>query len=408
MRGFNQCDFVFLMLNNYVATITNRNFHFMNPYHYDTIVIGNGLFGSAAACCLAKAGQKILLTGPDELALQNTGTDVFSSHYDSGRVTRVFGWDEQWTEWNYETQTELRNIEAATGVQCFEEEGCLYVTTYADDKQPEHAKELSSKPRYKACDVELLHSDELKKRYPAFCFEPSVRGYIEKKFAGHLNPRTLIALRNRMFECDGGTIIRKKIIATETGNGCSITTADNMVHAANRLLFCCGAFHNFLPGLPRLSMILKSETVLLAGVSEAVAESLTQLPSLLYEIETPAYEGVYMIKPILYPDDKYYLKIGANLHSDIYFTNLRQINDWFNNIPPLHNKEILISVLENLLPDIKFLSYKSKPCIITRTANRLPVIGAIDNHIYICTGCNGYGAMSSGGIGKAAAAMVLK
>lgn len=379
------------------------------PLHdYDTIVIGNGLFGSAAACYLAKAGQNVLLAGPDEINQKNTDADVFSSHYDSGRVTRVFGWDEQWTEWNYETQKELRNIETQTGIKCFEDEGCLYVTTYQDDNQPALAKQFSTHSGYSTCDIQFLDSTQLKEKYPAFYFDSPTGAYIEKSFAGHLNPRTLIAARNTIFTNDGGTIIRKKIIATETGDICKVITADNLIYTAKNILYCCGAFHNFLPGVPLLSLLLKSETVLLAGVSETVAKSLSKLPALLYEIETPEYEGVYMIQPVLYPDGNYYLKIGANLHSDIFFKHQQQIKDWFLKTPPQQNKEILIKVLEKLLPGLEFTCYIPKPCIITRTSNRLPYICALDKNIFVCTGGNGYGAMSSGGIGKAAAAMVLK
>lgn len=382
--------------------------HFMYSNYYDTIVIGNGLFGSAAAVCLAKAGQKVLLAGPDEATRQNQDIDIFSSHYDAGRVTRIFGWDAQWTEWNYETQKELFELEVTTGIKCYENDGCLYVTTYPDDKQPAFAKQLSQHAEYEAYPVKLLTSDELQQQYALYNFDSVVSAYIEQTAAGHLNPRRLIAARNLIFKNSGGTIIREKIITTETGNGCKVTTADRTVYTANQMLICCGAFHNFLPGIPQLDLILKSETVLLAKVSEQAANNLSQLPALLYEIETPEYEGVYMIKPILYPDGNYYLKIGANLHSDIFFTSQAQIKNWFNNTPPAQNQEILVGILEKLLPGLSFSSYTSKPCIITRTLNRRPFIEAVEKHLYVCTGGNGYGAMSSGGIGKAAASLIIQ
>jgi sarcosine oxidase len=90
-----------------------------------------------------------------------------------------------------------------------------------------------------------------------------------------------------------------------------VQTQSGETFYANKVLLAPGAFINFLQLMQRkLALRLKSETVLLAKVSEAEAEGLSTQPSLLYEIETKEFEEIYLIRPIQYPDGKLVFKNG--------------------------------------------------------------------------------------------------
>jgi sarcosine oxidase len=374
--------------------------------HFNIIVIGNGLFGSAAAKYLSQAVEDVLLCGVAEPANPDKAT-VFSSHYDSGRVTRVFGWDERWTQWNLHTQNNLPYIEAASGISVTKSVGCLYVTTYPQDEQYYLPELLCRKIGSGLTTPSYYTAQSLKENFPLFTFKDEAKGYLEKRNAGFLNPRRLIEAQNVLFKKMGGVILPEQVKEMDTHNTLGVHLMNGTILTTEKLLLCCGAFHNFLKGAPRLSMKLKSETVLLAGVPEERLPQWSSLPSLLYEIKTSEYEGVYMVPPVLYPDGKYYLKIGMNMIYDRFFESVETIQHWFRNPLPEINKKALVNVLNNIIPGFPSDHCISKPCVITRTDNRLPIIQPLSDKLYVCTAGNGYGAMASDGIGYTAAQMVL-
>ena len=57
--------------------------------HFDFVVVGRGMMGAAAARHLAKTGASVALVGRGEPADWKAHDGVFSSHYDSGRITRT-------------------------------------------------------------------------------------------------------------------------------------------------------------------------------------------------------------------------------------------------------------------------------------------------------------------------------
>ena len=60
------------------------------------VVIGCGLFGSAATRYLAEQTDGILCVGPDEPQDKRAHEGVFGSHYDEGRMTRIVDPSIEW------------------------------------------------------------------------------------------------------------------------------------------------------------------------------------------------------------------------------------------------------------------------------------------------------------------------
>src|SRR6478736_5734911 len=99
---------------------------------FDTIVIGKGLMGAAAAKYLSSSGQNIAIIGADEPSDVNTAT-VYSSHYDQGRLQRIVGRDEVWTRLNIDSAKAYSQLQNETRIEFHYEPGCLYVSLHEND-----------------------------------------------------------------------------------------------------------------------------------------------------------------------------------------------------------------------------------------------------------------------------------
>ncbi len=86
------------------------------------------------------------------------------------------------------------------------------------------------------------------------------------------------------------------------------------------MLLAPGSFINFLNLLrKKLALKVKSETTIWVKVNEEEARRLSSLPPLLYKIDEPEIQDIYLIRPLKYPDGNYYLKMGANIPTDHLF-----------------------------------------------------------------------------------------
>ena len=98
----------------------------MKPNKYDVIVVGAGMFGSAAARHLSAAGARALVIGPAEPP-PGVAVDAksFGAYFDEARIARRLGWDSVWGTLDANSVTRFRNIEAASGDEFFRECGSL-------------------------------------------------------------------------------------------------------------------------------------------------------------------------------------------------------------------------------------------------------------------------------------------
>lgn len=375
---------------------------------YDVIVIGRGLFGCPAAKYLQMDGLQTLLIGPKEPAATNYNqAKVFSSHYDSGRVTRKIGKTKDWSRLNAQTQAAFKTIEAQSGIHFFGNEGCLYISDLLPDDHFEKAVQYQLLPKEEN-DFDIIEEKKMQELFPFFQFpKPSV-AYLEKALSGHLNPRLLIEAQLKIFaELGGETVdeVVEKVI--DNGTFYEVSSTEGQLFRAKKVLYATGVFHPFFGfNTPPIPLEIKTETIVLAEVSKEQAEKLQSMPSLLYTCKTETYDEIYAIQPLRYPDGRYYLKLGANLTDDRFLTTIEDIKTWFCNPPLPHQAEILKQMTVELFPTVSFLSFQVKHCIIEYTQSRRPLIEKIGREQYICTGGNGYGAMCSDAMGRLGAQCV--
>lgn len=370
---------------------------------YDCIVIGKGLIGSAAAKYLKKSFERVAIIGPDEPLHDLNTAQVFASHYDQSRVQRVIGVDTIWTKLNQQSAARYSQLEKESGIQFHYPTGCLYVSPHGKDdylkKLPEQANQFRLPYQFFET-ADLIH-----KALPDYTFPAGAFGMLEPAPSGHINPMQLILAQLEVFKNKGGEIFMDTVVSIEAVNNTfKIKTNEKHEFTSTKVLVTAGAFSNFNNLLPRpLDLEMESETVLLAQVSKEEAQRLSKLPSLLYELDTGEVEGIYLVRPVQYPDGEFYLKMGCNLSTDITFTQLEEIQNWFRFGDTTTNEKILREALHRIMPDLKTIGYKTKKCIVSRTKHKHCYIGhTSQKNLFVAAGGNGYSAMCSDALGEIA------
>ncbi len=374
---------------------------------YDCIVVGKGLMGSAAAKYLAQSLKNVAIIGPDEPTDLSTAT-VFASHYDQARIQRQIGLDEVWTLLNIQSTGIYQQLENQSGIQFHDAIGCLYVQP---DGLDDYLKMAPSQAKQFNIDCRFFNNGEsIHKAFPQYVFPDASHGMIEMAPSGSINPRLLIKAQLEVFKQKGGQVFAETVSAVDYGKDkIDVTTFDGNVFSTKKILLAPGSFSNFLP-VPegkKLALTLKSETIVLAKINETEAKRLSKLPSLLYEINTKNLDGIYLVRPIKYPDGNYYIKMGCNFPADIYFEDLADIKKWFLKGNSDMHLQDLKNALITILPKVVFEDFITKRCIITRTPHGKQYIGELNRNVIIATGGNGYSAMCSDALGRIASHVVI-
>src|SRR5665213_255031 len=288
---------------------------------YDSVVIGRGLIGSSAAKYISRFQKNVALIGPDEETAFKEGI-VFASHYDQARIQSIVGKNEIFTLLNQQSANEYSALEEESGTRFHSKEGCLIVNPAATDSYQNEYKELAKKidVKYKVFD----NVDSIKSFNSDFDFPGSASGFFEAAPAGTINPRLLIKARSEVFKKNGGEIFNNIVNGVSFEKGViKISCIDNTIFYANKVLLAPGAFTNFSNLVKRkLFLKLKSETTIWVKVNAEEAERLSSLPPLLYKIDEPEIQDIYLVRPIKYPDGNYYLKMGANIPTAVSYTHL--------------------------------------------------------------------------------------
>lgn len=371
---------------------------------FDVLVVGRGLLASASARHLSLTGKKVGLIGPTEHENLKT-RNIFASHYDDTRVQRIIAQNRLWTRLNLDSVNTWKSLEDFTGIDFYQESGCIYLNTYIDDYL-QSAAEIASEFRLKF-DV-ISGRKDLASIAPMLSFNQEVFGIFEPKLAGSINPRNLVAAQLKAFQKAGGAEINQMVVdVSEVNNKWQAKTSAGNSYFAENILIATGAFSNYFNLIPRpLNMQNKSEVVILAKLSEYDFQAMRDMPSLLFEIKVDDFDGIYLIAPKKMSDGSYVLKMGMNQNRDLVLNDQDAMRDWFTGDSYKSYGSALERELRQLFPSVVLLESSFKPCVISRTASQNPYIGEVDEGLYVLHGCNGYSAMSSDAQGRQAAALI--
>ena len=374
---------------------------------YESIIIGRGLIGSAAAKYISRSQKNVALIGPDEPTVLQQGI-VYASHYDRARIQRIIGKDSVETLLNLQSAFQHSELEKESKINYHTKGGCLLVAPDAADtdleRYPSEAKKFNVNYQ------QFQTKDQLRRFSPDLHFPETAMGIYETAPSGHIDPRLLIKAQSEVFSNNGGTIINNTVKEiTFQKDAVAITCLDQQRWYAKKVLLAPGSFVNFLDLLKvKLVLKVKSETTIWVKVSPGEAERLSGLPALLYKINEPEIQDIYLIRPLQYPDGNYYLKMGANLPNDLYFRSLAEVQKWLKDEHTPDNRPVLQKALKDLIPSLSIDKVYEKKCIVCYTPHGKPYIGPVENGLFVAAGGNGYAAMSSDSLGKIAASVLLE
>lgn len=389
----------------------------MSSNRVETLVVGNGLFGSAAVRHLAEAGCDVVCigaasSGPDIRGAAESSWPthrVYASHNDAGRLTRLQDRDPAWAEVTARGVAAYRPLEAESGIPFFHDVGCLIVSRPGGDG-------INPDPLDIMHEVGTAHTyfapgdTSWQERWPQISFPSTHYVAFEPSPAGYLQPKRMIAAQNVAAERAGARLIEDTVTSVERQEGgYRVATAAGLVFDAGQVLIAAGAFSNFNGLLPDpVPTTLKSEVIVLGEVTPADAEALGRFPTVKYLLDPGDLEGIYMVPPIEYEDGRHYVKLGANTRLDHWMTQHDEVQRWFNTDTDDDYLPIYEPVLRELWPAIDFVSVRTQPCVITYTADKFPLIDHLGEGLFVATAGNGGGAKGSDAWGAMAAAQLLE
>ena len=372
----------------------------------DVIVVGRGLFGAAAARHLAERGASVVAIGP---RTPTTGPDrVYSSHDDEARLTRLQDRDRRWAPVTARAVEAYPDLERRSGIRFHEPVGCLIASRPGGDGR-------SPDP------IEFLREQAIPhdgwapgdrgwtERWPAIDFPATHAVAYEPGPAGYIRPKRLIDAQEALAVASGATLVDDIVTSvTADGGGHAVTTAGGLRFDAPRVVVAAGAFANFNRLVPEPAPLrLKSEVIILGEVTEDDLAELGSYPTVKYLNDGDDLDAIYMTPPVRYPDGRPCIKMGANIRLDTWPDDLATIQRWFESATDDDYLPILGPALQALWPDTEFVSLHTRPCIITYTDDRYPLIEEVAPGLVVATGGNGGGAKGADAWGAMAADLAL-
>ncbi|CAL1281696.1 unnamed protein product [Larinioides sclopetarius] len=389
---------------------------------YDLCIVGAGMFGSAAARhASTNPGLKACLIGPTEPSVhwlflflyadEGKEREIFSSHYDEGRIVHVIDENLPHTVLSKHTISRFRELEKLSGIKFYNPVGFL-LTTEKDSKDAINL--LQKLLSHDIAFSDLSDGDVFKKRFPYLQMSDCDCRILDDNGAGYVSARRLVEAQKKVARLQGCEMIEdivREVKDLREGVH-QVITEKNGIIRAQRVLISAGAFTNYISLQPigKVKMVVNQETVAMLRLSEKESEILRSMPTITYmkiKDDFPnLLNGVYILPPMQYPDGHYYLKAGRNGINSTE-PNLKEVNEWYNSHGDLEIVNQLSCLLRQLLPNTNFEAVSSKTCLTCHNETGLPYIDRVTPTVTVAVVGNGVGAMTSDEVGRIAAELSL-
>lgn len=375
--------------------------------HFDHIIVGAGMMGAAAARHLSSMGGSVGLIGPGEPADVTSHEGVFASHYDEARITRTIDPDADWALLANRSIARYGEIERDSGIDFYHQTGCLLVGSQTGAGVGYAASVVAAGSRA-GVSPDPLDDAGLAQRFPCFSFPQGSEGVHERRGAGHINPRRLVAAQAMLAERNGATLIRQTAVAVrEEGGRVQVATGEGGVFSAGRVIVAAGGFtinRNLLPRPYLLDVFAR--TVAFFELDGEEIERFSGMPSLIHKPEAAGFD-IYMLPPVRYPDGKTYLKIGGD-PDDLALPAEADVRAWFRSGGRETARVHLDAIMRQLVPGLTCKTSTMAACVTAFTPNGYPGIGFApgSERIAVLAGGCGAAAKSSDEIGRLGAVLL--
>lgn len=384
---------------------------------YDLCVVGAGCVGSAIARhASAIPSLKVCLIGPQEpkTRVDVTGREIYGAHYDNGRITRTTDPDPVWAHISKQSQIRYRELETLSGINFYADVGALFV---GDENILERYQKLA------ADQVDRREHSELLRRYPYLKFGDQDVG-LYNHTGGIINPRAQVDASIVVASKQGCDIIRDIVCQVtksdkSSGSVMVLKTESGKTFYSKKVVLATNSFttsRDLLQGV-KIKFDACPQTVVFAEVDASDLERLRTMPSIMYYgpgslswFDYPrnpdGFIKFYMLPPILYPDGKYYIKIG---HSDLIlkeFLRHEDISRWHSTGGDPWLIDCLTELLKSMFIGVQFKSFHSDSCVTMVTPTSRPYIEKINDCLGVAIGGNGHSAKCGDEIGHIAAEMM--
>lgn len=367
---------------------------------HDLIVIGAGPIGSGAARHASAQGRSVTVIAPQETDRQHHL--VWSSHYDQGRLTHRSARNKTLAHWANQAIGEYREIEAQSGISFYQPCGTLTLSASSSGfSYLQQRRELEQELNFS---YEEFTPDVLSDRFPMISRNLPYSGLYDGPPSGMINPRLYVAAQLACATQLGATRINDVVThVTPASNHIEVSTHTGAQYQAHHVIIAAGAYSGLCGLLPTpITHTIKSESVTLGEVDAETAIRLHNMPSMMVDCNSPIIADAYLTPPVEYPDGKWYIKLGSNSIHDLFFESHTDLKNWIRHGDMAATHLAQIALLKQLFADIDWKSFKSLPCVITRTPTGVPEIRRVHPRITAVVGCNGSLAKSGGIVGALA------
>jgi sarcosine oxidase len=356
---------------------------------FDSVVVGAGLIGSAAARHLVAQVGSVAIVGPDE------GSGPPAAWHDEARLTRIVSTSDTWAGLAAASMARYGEIEAAGGHSFHRRGAVAYVCEDASQ-----VMQLDAVGQRHGAVSETVASDH--RTASAFCVPDTAGVIVETGDAGVVNPRRLVTGQLAAAVAGGATVIRQVVTGVRsTSSGVDIVLDDGSHVTAGRVLLAAGGSINVVLGRqsPARSTGI---TAARFRLDESAQEASLDLPGFLWYPADDSYEFVYGVPPTRYPDGHQYVKLGVVGQRHVLDSAVA-LADWCRCGGSSADIDWLRSWAEAHVPAVAGTEIVAMGCAITTTDTDGPVIEEVDPGVWIVTGCDGAAAKSCDEIGRLAA-----
>ncbi|MEU4995990.1 FAD-binding oxidoreductase [Streptomyces sp. NPDC021622] len=394
-------------------------------------VVGTGMFGSAAAKYLSRAGADVMVIGPVRHGGEGSGRGHepaglahFAAHEDEARIVRQMGWDRFWGAVDSRSAGRLRDIETISGIDVFHECGALALMPTSLKGRSQAMLRASAADGIR---VRRLSEADLRGEFPALAVPPlagGTEGLWEREGAGYLNPRRLVEAQLALTVKEGGRVLRGAVTAVRRDAAAGrwrLRVADDEGQGqwigAEKVLIAAGSLLNHsdaLPGELALDLQVFTEPNLLYEVEGSRLGPLRDLPTVVTvdpEDTGNANLSHYLLPPVRYPDGKWYLRIGPGMQPAVrQLRTPQEIGNWYaRRRITAEQSSLLARMMRLMVPGLAPVAVRESCCVVDKTPTRYPYIGHLDGDetLTVAVGGNGHGARGSDEIGRLASTVVL-